>query len=222
MTPFGPPPLPAADAPMYQQRSSPPPWSAAAIGAFVLSLLGWIGITAILGLIFGVVGIFATSDGKRRGRGLAIAAIPISLLTGAVAVVLMLMIIVSLRMVEVPKKIESVFVSGDVAAQVSRLRTLTSDNFNQSISDETLQAWLAAVRKSHGTMTGLTMNIATAFSEADDGSTRLSAKGKFVNGDATIRFTFAAENLWNARLADIEVDGVSPLRTSPAATPGGP
>lgn len=221
MTQFGPPPLPDAYAPAYSQRSGPPPWSASAIGAFVLSLLGWIGITAILGLIFAVVGLFATSGGKRRGRGLAIAAIPISVVTGVVAVVLVLMFIVTLRMAEVPKKIESVFVSGEVAAQVSRLRMFTSDQFNQSVSDETLQAWLTAVRKQHGTMTGLTMNVAEAFSTADDGSPRLSAKGKFVNGAATIRFTFSGENLWTARLADIEVDGSSPLRTSgePSAGP---
>lgn len=222
MTQFGPPPLPATYAPANQQRSGPPPWSASAIGAFVLSLLGWIGITAILALIFGVVGIFATSDGKRRGRGLAIAAIPISVVTGAVAVVVVLLAIVSLRMVEVPKKLESVFVSGDIAAQTSRLRMFAGDKFNQSVSDETLQAWLAGVREQHGTMTGLTLNLATAFSDADDGSPRLSAKGKFVNGEATVRLTFAAEDLWNAKLADVEVDGVSPLRTSPASAPGGP
>jgi hypothetical protein len=189
-----------------------------------LALLGWIGITAILALIFGVVGIFATSGGKRRGRGLAIASIPISVVTGAVAVVLVLVLVVSLRMVEVPRKIESVFVSGDIPAQASRLRLLTGDKFNRSVSDETLHAWLAAVREQHGAMTALTMQVATAFSEADDGAPRLSAKGKFVNDEATVRFTFAPEDLWKAKLADIEVDGVSPLRPSlaPAATSDGP
>ena len=77
MTQFGPPPVPPPGMAMPDARSDPPPWSAAAIGAFVLSLLGFIGITAVLGLIFSIVGIVATRRGRRRGMGLAIAAIPI-------------------------------------------------------------------------------------------------------------------------------------------------
>ena len=64
------------------------PWSVAAIAGLVLSLLGCSLIGAVLGLILGIVGITRTRGGRRRGMGLAIAAIPISLGTGLIGVFL--------------------------------------------------------------------------------------------------------------------------------------
>jgi len=64
------------------QHHQPPRWSALAITAFVLSFIGFLGFTAILAIIFGAVGIWVTRAGCRRGMGLAIAAIPIALVTG--------------------------------------------------------------------------------------------------------------------------------------------
>jgi len=211
MTQFAAPPLPPAYAPAYPERSGPPPWSASAIGAFVLSLLGWIGITAILGLIFAVVGILATRDGKRRGRGLAIAAIPVSIVTGAVAVLIALLFMLFLRMAEVPKKMQSVFGGSDVAVQAENLRKLTSDDWNQAVSDETLRAWVTEVRTKFGAMTAVKLDVSKGVSVAPDSEApQLAVNAKFVNGNAVIRFTFDAKDPWSARLSDIEIDGVSP------------
>ena len=84
--PAGPPPgeMPEGDAVVMPRPKS---WSALAISGFVLSLVGCLGITAALGLVFGIAGILATRGRRKRGFGLAVAAIPISMLTGALSVV---------------------------------------------------------------------------------------------------------------------------------------
>ena len=74
------------------QRPPGPPFSRLALSGFVCSLLGWTGMGAILGVIFGIAGILATAGGRLRGRGLAIAALPISLVTGAVFLVLLVIV----------------------------------------------------------------------------------------------------------------------------------
>ena len=63
-----------------------PPFSVAAITSLVFSLLFCIPGLAILGLLCGIFGIFATSGGARRGRGLAISGVLISLLVAALYV----------------------------------------------------------------------------------------------------------------------------------------
>lgn len=208
MTQFGPPPLPTSYAQSPPQRYAPAPWSASAIAGFVMSLLG---VTAILGLIFGIVGIFASRGGRRRGMGLAIAAIPISCVTGAVTLLIGFGVVMALRMANVPQKVQSVFVSGDVTAQAARLRTFANDDWNQKVSDERLIAWLTAVRAKHGTMTGYTLDMTGAMNNAGDGAPRLAFKGKFVNGDATVQFTFDIMDPLNPTLKDVEVDGSSAL-----------
>lgn len=211
MTQFGPPPLPPQYVHDDPRRMGPPPWSASAIGAFVLSLLGWIGITAILGLIFGVVGLFATSGGKRRGRGLAIASIPISLATGALAVIFALAILVVVRMADVPKKMEVIFGS-DVAAQADGLRKLASADWNQAVSDDALKGWLTDIRTKYGAMTGLKFDVSKGVAVNANEEPELSVNAKFVNGNAVLRFTFDSKDPWSAKLADIHIDGVSPRK----------
>ena len=66
------------------EPSEVPPFSLAAITSLVFSLLFCIPGLAILGLLTGIIGIFTTSGGARRGRGLAITGVVLSLLVGAV------------------------------------------------------------------------------------------------------------------------------------------
>ena len=74
--------------------NEPVRWSAAAVAGFVLSLVGCLIVTAPLGLILGIVGIVTTRGGRRRGMGLAIAAIPISLLTGVFSLIVVANVVV--------------------------------------------------------------------------------------------------------------------------------
>ncbi len=225
MTTFGAPPYPPPVPAMYggpAPQDGPAPWSAAAIAAFVLALLGFIGVTAVLALLFAVVAFFTTRGGRRRGLGLAVAAIPISLLTGAISAVIFAGLLVWGQMMEVPAQLETVFNSGgDTAAQVVALRELTSTDFDESVDDRTLSAWLDQVRSRHGGLTSLKFDAQNS-KLTPEGAMRMTLKGKFVNGAADIGVVFDREEIWSGSITDIEVDGSSPrkpISKEPAATP---
>jgi hypothetical protein len=195
-------------APVAGARIGPAPWSAAAIGAFILSLLG---ITAALGLLFAFVGLYTTRGGRRRGMALAIAAIPISLLTGTLAVLTFLAIVMFGRMVVVADDLSTVFSSGaEVSAQAATLRGLASADWNASVDDTALAAWLDQVRTRHGALTSATLDERKPFDMDAQGAPRLTFAGKFVNGPAGIRIAFDPDDLWSAKIDDIEVEGSSP------------
>ncbi len=223
MTSFTPPPYPPI--PAYgEAQSGPPRWSATAIAALILAILGCLGITAVLGLVFAIVGIFATRGGRRRGMGLAIAAIPISLVTGAFSVLAIIAFMLFGRMAEVPGKLPSVFAGGGETGATT-LRELATPEWNESVNDEPLREWLRLVQKKHGALTAAALDMQQGVTMSPEGNPRIAIAGKFVNGAATIRVSFEVQDLWSVRIADIEVDGSSPLRPaepSPAAVQAPP
>ena len=66
----------------FQPTGQQPSTSGMAIASLVCSLAGIVicGIPAVLGVIFGFVGLSQTKDGARNGRGLAIAGLVIGIL----------------------------------------------------------------------------------------------------------------------------------------------
>lgn len=66
-------------------------WSGFAIAGFILSLLPY---TAILGIIFSAIGLSATSNNKKRGRGLAIAGLVIGIFTMLLLVIGIIWVVV--------------------------------------------------------------------------------------------------------------------------------
>ncbi len=188
--------------------TGPAPWSALAIAGFVMSLLGFLGFTAILGIIFGIVGILVTRGRRRRGRGLAIAAIPISLVTGAISIVLVLSIIFMGRVMRLPEELKHAF-AADVSAGAPPLRALATDDFNAAVSDEALRAWLSSVFADHGTLIDLQRDLARWLEPLPDGRLGINLAGKFVNGAATVRVTYSS--MRPTGFDNIEVGGSSPL-----------
>lgn len=188
----------------------PPPWSAAAISGFVLSLLGCLGITAILGLILGITGIATTRGGRRRGLGLAIAAIPISLVTGALSIVLGMAMLMGISFGTLAARLPEVFEadSSTMDVAVDALREIGSDDFNETVSTETIRSWLGQVAVKHGKLVELVKPTPPGPTAPSDGKT-FSMEAKFVNGPANITVTFGLEN-YRIKLHDIQVDGVSP------------
>jgi hypothetical protein len=110
-----PPPPPPGDQPPFQPYGSPPPGyapygqpftpgpaassgnSGMAIAGFVLGLVSvvvpcfwfwFLQIPGVLGLIFSILGLKATKDGARKGRGLAIAGFVLAVLGILIAVAL--------------------------------------------------------------------------------------------------------------------------------------
>ena len=62
-------------------------WSGMAIAGFVLSFLWFL---SILGLIFSIIGMKQTKDNKKKGRGLAIAGLVISIVVSFFVVMVVL------------------------------------------------------------------------------------------------------------------------------------
>ncbi len=216
-----PPPLPAHSASYAAPiPSGPPPWSSSAIAAFVLSLLGFLGVTAVLGLIFAVVGLVATRGGRRRGMGLAIAAIPISIVTAAIAGLFVIGAVMLVRGKDFVQKLEPVLTStsGAVPQSAATLMELGSADFQQAVPVAKLEDWLRNVGQTHGNMTGFQPDPTTPFAKNQAGELVLSFQGKFVNGPATIRLTFSNQDMWSPRISDIEIGGSSP-RDGPDSQP---
>jgi len=217
MTQFQPPPFPPLPVqqdydPSVYGTTTPPRWSAAAIGGFILSLLGFLGVTAVLGLIFGIVGIITTSGGRRRGMGLAIAAIPISLVTGLFSILLLSVVLLGTRAMTIPVKLQAALGadSASVADSVNAFREIGSAAFNDEVSTEALQAWITQIKSTHGTLTLASLDTDQMMSKTREGSICLNVKGKFINGPAAIRLTFKDKDVWSLRIEDIEIDGSSP------------
>lgn len=220
-SPPPPPPQGQYDPPGSYGPYRPPPWSAAAIGGFVLSLLGFLGITAVLGLIFGIVGISRTGGGRRRGRGLAIAAIPISVVTAGLGGVLFIGILFVTHAAEIPRKLQSALAldSSSLPAAADILRGMGSPKFNEEVSTETLQAWITQINAKHGKLTSASLDTQQMVSDTPDSATCLNVKGKFVNGPAAIRLIFNREEAWSLRIDDIEIGGSSPRGSADAPPP---
>jgi len=223
MTQFGPPPYepPISNveygyAPTLERK----PWSTAAISAFVLSILGCLGITALLGLVLGVVGIVRTSGGKRRGMGLAIAAIPISLITGVLSLCVLAGFISYQKMTSITIKLSEALKAGssDFGQAASELHSQGSEDFRAAVSEKQLEDWFSAVREKHGTLVEITG------AEGDQAGTPdikpsggfpipFVIKGKFVNGPASVRVVLLWQG-WNVMtIDDLEVDGLSPRQS---------
>ncbi len=201
--------------------TGPAPWSALAISAFVCSLLGFLGVTAILGFILGIVGILVTSGGKRRGMGLAIAALPISILTGLVSIGILFAVLAGAKLIGTIAAISPVFdaTSIDRPVAMAKLREFTSQSFDDTVKDEQFFAWVDQIEKNNGKLTEISANYGRggqqpSTSQGNDGQFSLTIPAKFVNGPATIQITFRQEGMWETRLDDISVGGVSP-RGSP-------
>ncbi len=208
MTQFQPPPTAADGSP---SAGLPPSWSAAAIAGFVLSLLGCVGITALAGLILGIVGILKTRGGQRRGRGLAVAAIPISLVMGGLSVLFGISVMVIARGKVVVDQLPTVLAadSSATAEAVSALRAITSQDFNADVTAEALQAWLKEVGAKHGRLVEVPKLSPVQTKTSSSGEKATNFDGKFVSGPASITITFKREG-WNVKIDDLTVDGVSP------------
>jgi hypothetical protein len=186
-------------------------WSALAITGFVCALLGFLGFTAILGIIFGIAGIVATRGGRKRGMGLAIAAIPISLVTGAFCVFFVFMIFIAAKMFALPQHLRPALSADDPtnAAAIADLREAASEDFNSEVSDDQLKAWLVQVREAHGKLVELKIDNSMKRSASGNESS-FEIEGKFVNGPATVHLTMRAQDMFSMKFNDVDIGGVSP------------
>ncbi len=211
------PPLPSSEAPLEPSSNrplGPPPWSAAAIAGFVCSLLGCLGITAVAGLVLGVVGLKKTSGGRRRGRGFAVAAIPLSLISGIAAFLLGLAIVVGGQLNDMPDRIEAVLklASGKPTEAADLFRQMGSSDFNEAVSSEALGQWLKKIIAEHGTPVKVLIEPnQLGIGEGPDDKLTQSMTGKFVNDKVDLVITFSKHSgFGRLKIDDILIGGSSP------------
>lgn len=195
--------------------AGPPPYSASAIAGFISSLFGCLGITALLGFILGIVGVMKTKDGQRRGMGLAVAAIVLSCITGLFAVVLIPLtvagVVIGQKMAPLVEAMESALSDENISAEEfpAIVRTIASDDFNEEVSDEALLAWALEMREKHGKVTNFQSSGPGSTSQTPEGLLLISFNGKFVNGAQTVQIWLDPISMFEVRLSDIAVGGVS-------------
>lgn len=189
----------------------PPPYSASAIAAFVLSLLGCLGVTAVLGLIFAVVGLLTTRGGARRGAGFAIAAIPISIVTGLMAFVLVAVAWQGVQTTKIALDLPAVYdVDGGIAPDaLAKLRGVFTESFNAEVSAEKLAAWFESIRTEYGVLVELQANgKLTPIPNTDRWTYRMT--GKFVSGTQSVEVIMRVVPPFAFQIDDVVVAGASP------------
>lgn len=205
MTQFSPPP----PQPPYT-AAGPAPWSATAIAGFVCALLGCTGVLAPLGLILGIVGIYKTGDGLRRGRGLAIAAIPVSLATGLLGLAFWAFFIIAAAGASFIQSIPAVIKADatEMEQAIAIVREAATEDFNQAVSDGQVTAWITQLQEKHGKFITMEPPVPGTPASGSRGGV-VSIPIKFVNGKGIVQITFDWEG-WRPALQDIQIDGVSP------------
>lgn len=212
MTQFQPPPdvpgIPAGPEPSPAPTAQAP-YSASAIIGFVLSLLGCTAVGALLGLVFGIVGIVRTGSGRRRGRGLAIAAVAISVVTGTFGGVIGYSALTFKNAGVMYKQLSDLFAGESGRADaVLFLRKASSDEFDQAVDDQKLDAWLEQVASKHGRLVTLGQPKPVSPPPSPD-EFALGVECKFVGGPVSVVITLTKED-WPYKIGDIAVDGLSP------------
>ena len=193
----------------------PPRWSALAITAFVLSFIGFLGFTAILGIILAVAGIAVTRGGRRRGMGLAISAIPISIVTGLIGAFFVIGIVSFLRMVDMTKQVEKILAASDDASKATdSLFIHATPSFQKDVSREQLASWLSEVSRKHGKLISLDRTFTTNTMTTQSKRAAFNLPGKFVNGQGLVRLHFEQRSLTQPLIDDIDVNGLSPRTAS--------
>jgi hypothetical protein len=197
-----------------QFEGGPPPWSGSAITGFVSSLLICIPVvSSLVGLIAGIMGISSTAGGRRRGRGLAIAAIPISLLTGVGwAYGLMIMVKSATSLMEMKTTVEQVFKARDLSDEdvQALIESSMSERAAASTTPAKIREWVEKVKADQGSLAEVTLNMRV---EPMPGTTTtvLVFPCRFVNGTADVRVISAVslKDGMKFLIDDIKVGGHS-------------
>ena len=182
-------------------------WIVAIVG-FVLSFLLFL---APLGVVLGIVGIFRTGRGSRRGRGLAIAAIPIGMvMSGFVAMIGVTgyhMFATVRRAAEIAAVLQTSSVR--ISEEATEFYDHQPRRFQLAVSRGDFEAWLAAAIQKHGSLQSVKPATRAVKIDPITREWTINLVGEFVNGSAHVGVVFAPPGAGEPQLRDISVDGVS-------------
>ncbi len=193
---------------------SDPKWSAAAIAGFVLSFLL---VLAPLGVLAGIVGIVRTRGGRRRGMGLAIAAIAIGLVvslgTGLVGFGIRMVYQAGIAARDATSVLKTSSVT--VPEKATKFYDQSARRFQLAVSPKAFESWLAGVVKEHGSLVSVKRpSQASQFEMLPDGTWVFNFTGEFVNGTASIAVSIALPDGLHPEITDLMVDGISAVEAS--------
>lgn len=226
MTSFPPPPPPGPPYPPvgthgpggFVQRG-PAPMSGVSVAAFVFSWLVCLPVVnAVVGIILAIVGLVQTRDGARRGRGLAIAAIPISIVTGiGGAIVLAAFYFAGGLLVQIGTfTMELDQAAGDPAAVARVIYDRCSADFTAAVSRERFEAWWVERVGPRGTFQTVEASGKDPMKRGD--AMVFELIGKFQSGNVPIEISIQAPESgakilrgFKLVIEDIKFDGVSPF-----------
>lgn len=181
------------------------------VGAFV-GLAG-----GLLAMVLGIVGIFRTRQFRRRGRIVAILAIPLGLVAGVfqLAVGATIYGLVSVK-ARGDQAIELLRCPRDETAQrAAQWHTdVASARFQASVTPENLAGWLTEVIDQYGQLQVATPLPKNTFG-SERGVTVYRLNGQFVNGSAPIELVIGFDRRTETRIDDVRVKGSSPRAWSP-------
>ncbi len=175
--------------------------------ALVLSFL-----LAPIGVVLGIVGIFHTKGGRRRGMGLAIAAIPIGCVVSLVLGVVGISGYVAWNALNTAKSSLALFrgSSVEISARAGETYERMSPRFKVGVSGERFEQWATKVLADHGSLQQITRSANLLQPSPDASGLIINLNGEFVNGPANIAVTVGFAGM-SVEVDDISVEGVSPL-----------
>lgn len=191
---------------------APAKWSIVAIVGFIFSFLL---VLAPVGISLGIVGIFRTKGGQRRGRGLSIAAIPIGLVVSVVTGLMILIMVFLWQALQAASKATSVLKTSKVhvAEKAAEFYDQCSRRFQLAVSPEEFENWLTGVIDKHGSLLN-TRKENPRVTQQLGGEFTINYTGEFVNGAANIAVTLGGSDGFHPEVFDIAVDGVSAIPES--------
>ncbi len=220
-------PQPPAPAPQQNafdaemMPTGPAPMSAMAVTGFVSSLIVCCPVLSpLLGLIFSFIGLSQTKGGARRGRGLAIAGLIISIA------------VIPLQGWGIPTVIErakgviliavatTAFQSGDIDTGIAAWYDLASDDLKSAMTEDDFAAWVNAEFKKHGGLQSLQLLVNQQGPTSPDGErTQLQWRAQFPSETVDIHTHFSVGS-WGRMFLENVTIGDAELIAAKGSPPG--
>ena len=185
-----------------------------ALIGFICSFLLFL---APIGVILGIIGIIVTRGGRRRGRGLAIAAIPIGVLMSLFVVVLTVSAFAVWESMKTATAATKILKTSTVHVHetADEFYTAQDERFRLAVAQPQFEAWVAGVIKKHGSLQNV--KLATESppkANPQTGEWSFNFVGEFVNGTALVTVVMAPLGVDEPQVRNLIVDGVPAIPES--------
>ncbi len=167
----------------------------------------------VLAALLGIIGIFRTKRRIRRGRGLAIAAIPIGVVGAFFQITVALGVDFVLGNIDFGN--DAVTILKTPQAEITEraqewYSQRTSKSFQTEVSVEKFESWLSSIIEERGQMQSFKINPRGAVGiKGTRGAVPIAFQGKFVSGSTSVVLLITMDGT-DRKVNDILVGGASP------------